>query len=596
MRSLIVLVIISVIMQMPVYAQEHMQAIAACLGTDAIEDADPYEVENMEDLIRHPVAVNLVSISRLKETGLFTPYQIASLSDYRSRHGDVMSFSELEALDGFGHEAISRLAPFISLETFRSPSQKTKDGLYVHNEISFKSGASTGKLPTYGLKYRMDAGEPMSASFSVSRTSDASSFSPDAFSGNLTVRFRKIQGALTVGDFNARFGQGLALWNGMGIGGIPAPSSLMKRPAGISASSSFTGKYAMRGLAGHILLHKIKISPFLAFDLSEKEISVLPGINLNLLLRDANFSFTHYSDMTFATTKSSVNDMKTSLDMSLCVDGTDIFAETAYDWVSRSSASLAGVVFPVGEYLRTGVVGRFYPADYSASRSSAIRSLTKCSNEYSVSMSSEFSAGEWIDLKGREGFGSSVRRSSGMFSLDFAYFPVPKDAESDKSIQLKVKADWSFMMSSAWKIKIRISERVRTWDMPFRSEIRTEITYDTGMMTLISRTDVVRCADLAMLTYAEAGYKKGNSAIYLRLGTFKADDWDDRIYVYERDAPGSFNVPAYYGRGFWASAMFRLRFARWGRAYLRASACTYAIMKQPKPGKAELRLQIELDI
>ena len=595
MRSLVVIFIVMMRL-VPVYAQEDMQAIAAYLGTDAIEEVDPYEVEKMEDLIRHPVAVNLVPTSRLKETGLFTAYQIASLSDYRSRHGDVMSFSELEALEGFGHEAVSRLAPFISLETFRSPSQKAKNSHYVNHEISLKSGVSAGKPATYGLKYLLNAGESVSASFSMSRTSGASSYSPDAFSGNLTVRFKKAQGALTIGDFNARFGQGLALWNGMGIGGIPSPSSLMKRPAGISASSSFTGNYAMRGLAGHILLHKVKISPFLAFDLSAKEVSVLPGINLKMLLRDSYFSLTHYSDMTFAAARSGLNDMKTSVDMSVCIDGTDVFAETAYDWVSRSSAGLAGVVFPFGEDIRAGVVGRFYPSDYSASRSSALRSLTKCSNEYSVSMCGEFSTGEWIDLKGKEGFGSNVRRHAGMFSLDAAYFPVPKDAEHDKSLQIKVKADWTLMLSSAWKMKIRISERIRTWDMPFRSEIRTELTYDTGGLTLVSRTDVVRCNALAMLTYAEAGYRKGRSALYLRLGAFKTDDWDDRIYVYERDTPGSFNVPAYYGRGFWMSAMLRLRFKKWGRAYLRASACTYAIMKEPKPGKAELRLQFEFDI
>jgi hypothetical protein len=94
----------------------------------------------------------------------------------------------------------------------------------------------------------------------------------------------------------------------------------------------------------------------------------------------------------------------------------------------------------------------------------------------------------------------------------------------------------------------------------------------------------------------ESGYRNDYFAMYLRCGIFKADDWADRIYVYERDAPGSFNVPAYYGRGIWSAAVLRWRFARWGKAYLRASLCSYALMKEPKPGKAELRFQVEFDI
>ena len=121
------------------------------------------------------------------------------------------------------------------------------------------------------------------------------------------------------------------------------------------------------------------------------------------------------------------------------------------------------------------------------------------------------------------------------------------------------------------------------------------MTYDSGTFAATLRMNVVKCVDWSLLSYAETSLKNANGALFLRLGFFHADDWEDRIYAYERDAPGSFNVPAYYGRGVWTAITLRWRFFRWGKVYLRAAATSYALMKEEKPGKAELKLQFEFD-
>ena len=83
--------------------------------------------------------------------------------------------------------------------------------------------------------------------------------------------------------------------------------------------------------------------------------------------------------------------------------------------------------------------------------------------------------------------------------------------------------------------------------------------------------------------------------LHVRQGIFLIDDWDDRIYVYERDAPGSFNSPAMYGRGLWTSAAAALKISRRIRLYMRAAFTAYPLMEEEKkkPGKAELKLQIQ---
>ena len=72
-----------------------------------------------------------------------------------------------------------------------------------------------------------------------------------------------------------------------------------------------------------------------------------------------------------------------------------------------------------------------------------------------------------------------------------------------------------------------------------------------------------------------------------------ADHWDDRIYVYEYDAPGNFNVPAYYGRGVWTAGVLFLKLSRAFRLYVRASSIAYPfdLSQKKKPGRTELKLQ-----
>lgn len=108
------------------------------------------------------------------------------------------------------------------------------------------------------------------------------------------------------------------------------------------------------------------------------------------------------------------------------------------------------------------------------------------------------------------------------------------------------------------------------------------------------RLNALRCVGTGFVGYLEEGRKTDNMSIYLRQGLFFVDDWEDRIYVYERDAPGSFNVPAMYGRGWFASAVASMRINHSLRLYARASYTSYHFMmhEKRKPGKAELKLQM----
>ena len=568
----------------PVSGQQipDLEAVMRLTGAASVEDLDPYEVERLEDLLRTPLRINQVSLSRLKESGLLTHYQAVALTDYRSRHGDVLSFSELASVDGFGKDFVERTAPFISLESRSLPGSTTNSSATSH-EITLRTSlkAQEQKLSSAcGFRYRLDAAGRFSAGLALSKTYEQRKINPKDMCVGLRWDFKRYGGKVLAGDFNARFGQGLALWNGMGLGGIISPSAFMKRPSGLGQSSSFTGSYAMRGFAADLSLGRFRLSSLLAMNLSEKGFAALPGLNVTWYGKEGSVGLTHYADLRTSYPRPAATDMKTSVDLAFCRDGVDLFGEFAYDWVNSSVAALSGIVFPAGENLRFAAMLRYYPASYSPARSAAAKSVTKCTNEHSVSLAAE-AAGE---------------RHSVAFSADLAYLPEPKDDDHLHDMQLKANAEWTVMATSALKIKLRASEKFRTWGRRFRTEASAEFSYVSGPWTTTLRMDAVRSAKTGFLSYFEGSYKTDKTALYMRLGAFFIDEWDDRIYSYERDAPGSFNVPAYYGRGVWTALAGSWKFARWGRIYCRAGYTGYPFMEKKKPGKAELKLQLMFDI
>lgn len=224
------------------------------------------------------------------------------------------------------------------------------------------------------------------------------------------------------------------------------------------------------------------------------------------------------------------------------------------------------------------VMARWYPSLFHPFAAGAFGSGTTINNEYGMTLSSEI--------------GTSATAHRLVLTADAAHFPLPKKDDRGGSIQVKGLLTWEWKALTCLTVKVRAQERFRTWGMPFRTDIRTDVVAESGCFSSTLRLNALNCAGLGLLSYIEVGCKRQKYSVFLRQGFFKIDDWQDRIYVYERDAPGSFNVPAYYGRGLWTAVTGSARLSRWGKLYLRAAYTSYAFMRQEvkKPGRAELKV------
>lgn len=576
------------------YCQDNsLDYISALTGRDIENEMDEYEIEQYLRLLKRPIQINYSGKSEL--TRIMSPYQAASLLDYIKKNGQVHSYTELSLIDGFNRNFVERIKPFVSLFTTgsfyksrNSADAVIKTGIRLSQEGSQGANDDDNQKKVidtkyyYGLKSRYET-DRLSVALSIIKPNDSNVHYPKDFSTHISYDFKRAGCRLIAGDFNARFGQGLCLWNGASISGYSSVQSIYKHATGITPAYSYNGLYSLTGLAASFAKGDFSICGGLALpNIREKKMDMMPLLNFNWNGRSGGIGLSVYCEL--ISPVYTLKDCKFSIDTRWCIKGVDIYGEISSDIIQKTVSALAGVCFPVCERLKMGAVGRYYPSIYDSSRSVAVSSTGNPSNEYGLSISGDFH------------FGKEYHQFKGNFVIDAAYFPKPKAKNESHCHQIKALMLMKMKLTEYFNLDIRLQERYRSWGYRFRTDLRTDLKFQLGNFNITNRINLLHCKSLSFLTYIEGGYQVQDFAIFIRQGFFVIDNWDDRIYAYERDAPGSFNVPAYYGRGLWTAISGRWKFAKWGRTYLRFgyTAHPQTFKGRERPTKFEVKLQFNI--
>ena len=495
-----------------------LRSVAFLTGAEDVESLDQQEIDRFFYFAAHPLCINTASLSRLVSSGLFSQYQAASLLDYRQQAGDVLSVEELALLDGFGEQTARTLAPFLSFASDRTPgapavSARPSQNIKARGSIRKKDGIQYGD----GFQYLL-AAECLEMNL-AGRSTYLEAFHP-TFSVAWTGRRSKV----VAGDFHTRFGQGLALWSGFSVGGLSGASSFYKRPSGLSPSRSYSGAGAWRGVAADFNWKRLILTAF--------AVKNTVGGNASWYGRKGQVGLTAFSSETVR---------KVSADGRFCLKGIDLFAEAAWD--GKAPAFLAGAVFPVGERARFPLAFRWYHSEYDGTFSGAMRTSTKVSDQVGLALGWE--QGKFVS------------------SLDLA------STQLSGRRQAKARIVFPVSLAENWDMEVRLSERWRNEEIRHRAGLRTDFRYTKGEWTAIFRSEESWSRKIGWLGYLEGGRKNDRYSVWIRACTYFIGHWDDRIYCYERDAPGNFSVPAYYGNGFVLSALSSYKWV-WERSRLRA--------------------------
>lgn len=495
-------------------------SILILTGASCLEELDEGTVEHYRALESHPIDLNTARRSRLVASGLMTPFQVATLIDWRERSGDILSYEELALIDGFSAELAEALKVFTYIESRHAPGSVRPRRLRHDIVLKGSTRENDGWAAAGGLKYKAELAER--AEFNWSTRTTYSSPVPGIGTMSAAYYGRKHLGKLVLGHFNARFGQGLALWSGFGMSPFSGVSSMRRSGTGFTPTGSFSPTHC--GVAADFLFGRWTAGA--AFSVTEQ----LP------------MAFVSYMSRAI-TAGAAVAKGTVSADFRINIKGGGVYGEVA--WNGEPAAALGAVWIP----------------SYGNKLSALAR---------------------WKNGNPEIGAGAAAGPFEGLASwYDGTFRAFVKYAPEMHFGKLQLKP------------ALRIAAKSKDgWRLDGRGELHAGFQ----SWTLNSRLDVVRGEGLAWLLNAELGRESEKLRVWARWTLFCIDNWNDRIYVYERDAPGNFNVPAYYGRGWSLSLTGGWKISRVHSIYLRAAIVEYPWMSVEKPAKYEVKLQYRANI
>ena len=699
------LFLLSLILAMQIQRQQLSRfedAVLLLCGAGTLEELSEDEWERYRHLADHPLDLNACTRSAMLSSGLFSPFQAASLLDRRMRDGDILSYTELGYTDGFTPELARALSHFVVLRSRNPPGKPSVPQLHAslllrtscsgsssvpaaraalqtaaaHSTSGANSSAS-GKNPSaatsssasgkndpfsgsaaFGIKTAISLEGRLDAFWSARKSYSDRTFGPGTIS--LAIYGKSIPGRILLGDYSARFGQGLLLWSGFSIAGFSSVQSFRRNASGLSASSSFTR--TLHGIGLDLALGRSTISAVWSTPVHSTTPRLL-ALNYNHIFRTSSTGATLLADpgrlyaasidfraglprlslsgefafeLLPASASAALAPAPAAVAASAAVPSLAAPAVAASATASTAlvtapaavaasaavpslaapavaaSASVAPVSAasatpqpdsPAAIFVPAGLLSAVWTPSYGNRLAVLARYYPQNWSQLAASPPSTFSTA-------KDEFGSAFLFQSARYtlSLDLAR----RLSEANWQYRLLASANLPFRLGLPGRtqrkvnsstgidgtISVRSLSRFRpSQSLPFRQDLRCDLKLELNRLKLNTRCNLLWCRNFAMLGYIEPGFSDQFFSLWFRLTGYSVPSWDDRISTWERDIPGSFTVPARYGKGLALSCTSSLTIQRKRLRHRLNARLSYDVYsrKETLTRKPELKLQYRMD-
>ncbi|MBQ0077852.1 MAG: helix-hairpin-helix domain-containing protein [Bacteroidales bacterium] len=502
-------------------------AAAFLEGVTSPEELDSETFDRYEYLAAHPLDLNSASLRELMRSALFDEYRAACIDEYRRRCGPIASYTELSAVDGIGEAMANALRPFTRLDVVSASSTDRLCADAALRSSLRSSYSSPDPSGTAALKGGLKYGRyEFDAAFNSS--------APQRRAG-VCLSSDKVY----LGDFNARFGRGLGLWSGTSLGSLRKASAYCRSASGISPCRSWSGAYALRGAAFETDAGPFVLSAFAGTQADSP--GLLAGANARFLSRRGTYGLTycHRGGL-----KQEGVCALLAADAHVTLGHFGFWGELA---LSGAPAFVAGV--------------SWYPA-YGVTLAGAVRNIPSL---YCGSPGGIYTA-----------YSSGADERGASLALDAGCFSITSDAalrpESGKYKHRAVASYKPVFDLKGCGIGPELRCALNWSEAGLKQEYRGVLSasFAQGLAKASLRADFVTLAKPSGerpegRSLSATAELKTRLTLILSGGVFATDGYDGRVYIYERDIPGSFNVPAYYGTG-WHCSLY----AAWKCLYIRA--------------------------
>lgn len=508
----------------------------------------------MEELVRHyeqlllkPLNLNAATRKQLEETQLLTLFQVESLLAWRERYAALRSATEWALVEGFSPEVVAQLHPFFTLgePQVRLPATQTYSARFK------KKWRQEGfSLATKGWY----ESETFTAGAVVEN--DPKERFPDFVSLSASCK------GWYAGDFTARFGQGLVLWKAFSMSAFGTPSSVARRGNGLKPyrSSSETGFF--RGLGwthdfGNVSVTALASrTPVDARIVEGRYTSIVTdGLHATGAERAKRHTMHEYAagahvalerarwhfGLTAAAYRyDKPNGRKVQdynkyqqydgwwgnlgADFYGAIGSLRLFGEAAVD-AHGAPAALAGAVWSPSYAFETSLTARCYSPSYIATHAGACSTLGSVSNQIGVAYALQWIRGSW-----------TMR-----LNADYAYYPWKRYRAEAGTSALKARLQAVRQFRGGAELEAQLA-----WSSRLKGRVRFMLPVGASW-NLSARADA---NPGGIGGYLDARWHPARKwDIAARVSFWHTQDWDSRIYFYERGVPESFAIEPYAGKG-----------------------------------------------
>ncbi|MFB2117582.1 hypothetical protein [Parapedobacter sp. 2B3] len=625
-----------------------VERLTELIAEDLGEDFDFSDLaDRLYHYKQHPIDLNRTDGSELRELQFVPPLFIDNLLEHRRRSGAFVAIQELQAIDGLDVELLRLLLPYVTVRE-TSPLSGTGVGELLRagvHDLMVRYGRTLQRRQGYAVtdtgrsrylgspdqvfvRYRYQYGSDLRVALNMKKDAGEAFFHGaqrhgfDFYSGSIYLRSQGRLRDVVVGDYALQFGQGLAMWNGLGFGKGAMLQGIAKQATGLQPYTSSNETMFLRGVAAAVMLGKLEVTPFFSWrgidgsvvpaDDGQMETSSLGQTGLhrtptevanrhavqqwvsgaNALYQRARLRtglLAYYTRLNTAIDPQPLlrnryafrgdELLNTSFYYHHSWRGVYLFGEAAY---SRGGgfAVMQGLIATLHHHLSLALHYRNYQRNYHSFFSQGLAAGSSAVNERG------FYAGLVFHPN---------RKVEWTVYADFFRFPWLKYRVDAPSHGVDMMSQFTYTWYKKANISVRYRYRQRSenaaMEQPHRfvadvrhQQVRLSGQYKFGARwTMRSRFELSHyqkegeTAELGLLAYHDVIYKPiaGRLSGNARLAVFGIPGYNARMYAYENDVLYGYSFPMYHNDGIRAYVNARCRMARQVDIWLRYATFIY---------------------
>lgn len=639
-------------------------------------------LQELEALMQNPLNLNTATADDLRRLIFLNDIQIYKLLNHISMFGRLISIYELQAVDGFDMETIQAIQPFVTVteitgRRFFKLDDLLREGnsqLFARYQQILEEQVGYSDIDREELeknpnarylgspfrlytRYRFTYYNNISIGITAEKDPGEEFFQGsqpngyDYYSAHVYLRnFGRLK-ALSLGDFQVQFGQGLTMWSGLAFGKSSETINTKKNGLGLRHYTSVDENNFMRGAGATVGFGDFDFTAFfsrkgrdantLLIDTLEQDDMIITSLqqtgmhrthreldgknavmetifggNLNYhknrlsigltayrmeLGADYQRRLSFYNQFDFNNSQNA----NAGLDYNYVIRNFNFFGEAATS-ENGGYAFLNGIMMSLDPRLSLSIVHRKFSRDYQSHYAVALSENTRVVNEN----------GLYVGLQAPLNRAWRISAYADHFSFPWMKFRTYMPSRGyDYLVQVNYRPGRHLELYARYRsrnkpLNTRQATMIRYLEDVRRDNFRLHLSYAISpSFSLRNRVEFIgfrfgNRQEKGYLVYQDIVYRNLSSpwAITLRYALFDTDGFDSRIYAYENDVLYAFSFPFYSDKGSRIYLLARYRLIRNIDIYARLAQTFYTNRNQTGsnldiingPTRTEIKAQISM--